>query len=380
MSVMPPIQAKYFLSDFPSRLVLEDLNEILLDFENLGSFSDMYVASEQPLTVRAGGELFPVSARRLASDEVGYLLNDMVGENSTTELGIANPIDFSHEVRVHTRGEKKRLRYRGNATAVRPKSGTLGISVTLRAISSMPWDLDAMDVEPQVQEGFIQDQGLVLVTGSTGSGKSTLLSGFIRRMLESKQDPKVVLTYEQPIEYVYDEIEIGNSVIYQSEVPTHVRTFAEGVVTSLRRNPDVILVGEARDRETITAASEAAMTGHLVISTVHANSVAETLRRMVIQFDSTEQNARLVDLTSAIKMIVTQRLEKTLDGGRVPLREFLIFTPEIRGRIFDAGVEGIVPTLIELVREHGRSMHQSAQIAYDKGLISEETLRRAEKY
>lgn len=375
---MNDIRKGYEYAPLPARLTIGDIDEILRHLETCGGFSDLYVASDSQMKVKALGDIIPVTQRHLSISEVEDIINEMFAHNATTELGIAKPIDFSYEVAIKPGSRSKKYRYRVNATAIRPRMGTSGISITMRSISSEPWHIDEMDVEEEVVKNFNQDQGLILVTGSTGSGKSTLMSAAIRKMLETKGNPRLVLTYEAPIEYVYDNVDMGDNIIYQSEVPTHVRTFSTGVVAALRRNPDVILVGEARDKETISAAAEASMTGHLVISTVHANTVAETLRRLVVQFDKEEQMARLIDLTSAMRMIVTQRLEKTLDGGRVALREYLIFTPEIREEIYRGGIEQVTPVVRSLVDKHGQSMLACAQRYYDQGIVNKQVLTRAE--
>lgn len=370
------LRAAYMIPDLPPRITPDDIPDVFIHMEEAGGFSDMYISSESEIKVRTHGAIFTVTRRALSAGEVDDFVNEMYSINATTELGIGKFLDFSYEVKKPVGSRYDRYRYRVNATAIRSRRGGVGVSITIRAITSEPWSIKDMGVEPEVVKGFDNDQGLILVAGSTGSGKSTLMSAAIRRMLEDRDRPRVILTYEQPIEYVYDAIDVGDNIIYQSEVPRNVKTFSAGVVSAMRRNPDVILVGEARDRETIVAASEAAMTGHLVIATVHANSVAETLRRIVVQFDRAEQDARLMDLVSSMRMIVAQRLENKPKGGRIALREYLIFTPAVREQIYAGGIEQITPVVSRLVTKHGQSMSEVASAACKAGDLTEAARQR----
>jgi defect-in-organelle-trafficking protein DotB len=209
----------------------------------------------------------------------------------------------------------------------------------------------------------------VLVTGPTGSGKSTLLAAGNRMLIESPHGCGKMLTYEAPIEFTYDTITSRRSLVAQSEIPRHLPTFAAGVRNALRRKPEIILVGEARDRETIAAAIEAGQTGHTVYATVHTTGVASTIRRMVSTFEPSERTERAFSLMETVRMIVTQTLVPKIGGGRVALREYMVFTDEIREKLLGMTYDRWPSELIAMVEKYGKSMEKAAKQAYDAGLI-----------
>src|SRR5262249_186992 len=151
-------------------------------------------------------------------------------------------------------------------------------------------------------------QGIVIITGPTGSGKTTLLAAGNRMLLERPQGCGKMLTYEAPIEYTYDGIKSPRSLVAQTEIPRHLPTFAHGIRNSLRRKPEIIVVGESRDRETINAAIEAAQTGHAVYTTTHTTGVAATIQRMLSTYEMNEREERAIALMETLRLIVTQAL------------------------------------------------------------------------
>ncbi|TID99637.1 ATPase, partial [Acinetobacter junii] len=149
-------------------------------------------------------------------------------------------------------------------------------------------------------------------------------------LIETSDSNRKVLTYESPIEFVYDEIETISAVVSQSEIPRHLPNFADGVRNALRRKPRLIMVGECRDAETISAALEAALTGHPVYTTLHTSGVAETMRRLVTSFSGEERLGRTIDILETIRLCIWQKLVPTVDERRVALREYLVFDEEVR--------------------------------------------------
>jgi defect-in-organelle-trafficking protein DotB len=209
----------------------------------------------------------------------------------------------------------------------------------------------------------------VLITGPTGSGKTTLLAAGCRMLIERTQGCGKMLTYEAPIEYVYDAITGPRSLVAQSEIPRHLPTFAAGVRNALRRKPNIILVGEARDRETVSAAIEAGQTGHLVFSTVHTIGVAATIRRMVSVFDPSERSERAFAMMETLRMVVTQALVPKVGGGRIGLREYLVFDENVREILLDQPIERWTAETQRLLVRHGQTMEQTATKAFRDGLI-----------
>ena len=207
------------------------------------------------------------------------------------------------------------------------------------------------------------------VVGVNGSGKSTLLAAGIRMLLERRQGCGKVLTYEAPIEFTYDEIRSPHSLVSQTEIPRHLPNFAHGVRNALRRKPNIILVGEARDRETINAGIEAAQTGHAVYTTTHTMGVAATIRRMISAFDSNERTERAYALMEAMRLIVTQALVPKIGGGRLGVREWMRFDDIVREKLLDMDFQDWGAEIQRMLPNYGQSMAQSATKAFEAGLI-----------
>ncbi|WP_301100445.1 ATPase, T2SS/T4P/T4SS family, partial [Propionivibrio sp.] len=191
--------------------------------------------------------------------------------------------------------------------------------------------------------------------------------------IEREQGCGKMLTYEAPIEYVYDAITGPRSLVAQSEIPRHLPTFAAGVRNALRRKPNIILVGEARDRETVSAAIEAGQTGHLVYSTLHTVGVAASIRRMVSVFEPAERTERSYALIETLRLIVTQALVPKVGGGRIGLREYMVFDDNVREQLLDMPVERWTSETQRFLVRYGKTMEQSANAAFKYGLIDRRT-------
>jgi defect-in-organelle-trafficking protein DotB len=226
-----------------------------------------------------------------------------------------------------------------------------------------------LNVEQHIIDHWAPRQGMVIITGPTGSGKTTLLAAGCRMLLERPHGCGKMLTYESPIEYVYDAIKSARSLVAQTEIPRHLPDFARGVRNSLRRKPEVILVGEARDRETISAAIEASQTGHAVYTTTHTIGVSATVQRMVSTFDPEERAERAYALMETIRMIVTQSLVQRTDGGRIGVREWMIFPDEIREKLLDMDFREWGATIQRQIPKYGQTMAESARKVFEKGVI-----------
>ena len=226
-----------------------------------------------------------------------------------------------------------------------------------------------LNVEADVLNAWAPRQGMVVITGPTGSGKTTLLAAGIRMLLERKRGCGKVVCYEAPIEYVYDAIKSPRSLISQSEIPRHLPDFARGVRNALRRKPNIILVGEARDRETIAAAIEAAQTGHLVYTTTHTTGVAATIQRMVATFEPNERSERAYAMMETMRLVVTQALVPKASGGRIGVREWMRFSDEVRDKLLAIDFKEWPTEIQRMIPFYGQSMAKSAATAFDAGLI-----------
>lgn len=350
----------------PVRLTVESMNEIMIHCVKLGA-SDITVQSNEPIIAEVYGRLKKITRRRISNTEVGEVLNAMYGPNATTIIMSGKDIDTHYEIRPN-RADRYRFRINGTGCEV---EGHDGMQITARTIPTDPPKIDSMQLPEVLLHAITPEQGVVYVTGATGSGKSTLLASIIRSIAEDAESHRKILTYESPIEFVFDHVEKISSVVSQSEIPRHLPSFAAGVRNALRRKPRLILVGEARDPETIAAAMEAAMTGHPVYTTLHSNSVAETMRRLVITFPAEERQGRTIDIIETVRVVISQRLVPTVDGKRVALREYLIFDETIRDILLETDILNITNTVRKLVREHGRTMQTDAEEKFKAGVISE---------
>ena len=230
-----------------------------------------------------------------------------------------------------------------------------GVNAVFRTIPEKVPSMDDLKLPEVLKQILSIPNGLVLVTGPTGSGKSTTLAAVVNEI--NLHLDRNVISLEEPIEYVHSD---KKSIISQREVPTHARTFEEGIRAALRQDPDVILLGEMRDLETTQTALTAAETGHLVLATLHTNNAAETLHRMVEQFAEGQQDQIRAQLSQALKMVVAQSLVPTVDGKRVAVFEVMICTPAVKNLIRTNKTEQLLST-IQTSGKHGM-MTKEAQL------------------
>lgn len=358
------------MPDEPTRFTPVFMDKMLEHAQKLDA-SDITIQTGSPVYIEVYGVLLRITNRSLSNTELGDLINSIYGPNGTAQLLSGKDIDTHYEFRPN-RGV--RYRYRINATACLVE-GHDAIQITLRTIPTTPPKLETMGLPQIVLDAIAPQNGVVFITGSTGSGKSTLLAAIIRSLIENDDSNRKVLTYEAPIEFVYDEIETTSSVVSQSEIPRHVPSFADGVRNALRRKPGLIMVGECRDPATISATLEAALTGHPVYTTLHTSGVAETIRRLVMSFSGEERLGRTIDILETIRLCIWQKLVPTVDGKRVALREYLVFDEAIRDKLLDVDPNDVTNATRKLVREHGQLMTVDAKEKFKQGIISERVFK-----
>lgn len=357
---------KYLYPDEPSRFEPRHLSDFLVFCARLNT-SDITIQTEEPIFAEIHGRLHKLTKRSLSNTEAGELLNGIYGANGTTQLMSGTDVDTHYEVRPN-RNERYRFRVNGTSCHV---NGHEAIQITLRIIPSMPPSLSDLSLPSELEKSLTPNDGVVYITGATGSGKSTLLAAIMRELLEAPESHRKILTYESPIEFVYDNIEKPHALISQTEIPRHLDSFATGVRNALRRKPHAILVGETRDASTINAVMEAAMTGHPVYTTLHCNGVSDTIRRLVASFPRDEQMARSIDIIETMRVVLWQKLVPSVDGKRVPLREYLVFNEEIRDKLLKCNMDNITHELRKMLIEHGQPMHADIEHHYKNGAITE---------
>lgn len=355
---------EWLLPDEPVRLNIESFDRMLVHCVNLGT-SDITLQTGSPIFAEIHGKLHPVTTRKMTNTEVGDMLNAIYGSNGTTQIFSGKDVDTHYEIRP---SRTQRFRFRVNGTGCQVE-GHDGIQITLRTIPATPPTLKSLDIEKAIFDAMAPEQGTVVITGPTGSGKSTLLAAIIRHLAEEADGNRKMLTYESPIEFVYDSIDAPSSLISQSEIPRHLPSFAAGVRNALRRKPRLILVGESRDTETIAATIEAALTGHPVYTTVHSNGVADAIRRMIATFPAEERNGRALDILETLRLVVWQKLVPSTDGKRVALREYLVLNDHIRDTLIDTPVELIASKTRLFLKEQGQPMIVDAEKKFKEGRI-----------
>ncbi|MEJ0061704.1 MAG: ATPase, T2SS/T4P/T4SS family [Alphaproteobacteria bacterium] len=327
--------------------------------------TDVSIQTDRPVYIEVDGVLFPITRRSIDSADMANVLAKIYGQDAIAKLASGVDLDLSYEVRPD---RNTRYRFRVNITAMLSR-GRDGVQITMRSLPNLPPTMHELGIEEKIIDNWAPRQGLILVTGPTGSGKSTLLAAGNRMLIERAQGCGKMLTYEAPIEYVYDSIVGERSLVSQSEIPKHLPNFAAGVRNALRRKPNIILVGESRDRETVSASIEAGQTGHAVYSTAHTTGVAATIRRMVSVFEPSERSERAFALMETLRMIVTQALVPKVGGGRMGLREFMIFDENVREILLDMPIERWTSEAQRLLVRYGKTMEQSATSAFKAGLI-----------
>ncbi len=275
--------------------------------------SDIHFAVGVPPMVRLHGELVPIKYRHLGPEELEWMLGEILTDTQRAEFASGADLDFSYE-------REGIGRFRANLF-----HKTSGPGATFRVISMDVPSLEALGLPPVVEKLTHFHQGLILVTGATGTGKSTTLAAMLDYINRTRK--LNIITLENPIEIVHPS---KLSLVVQREVGTHVGSFAEGLREALREDPDVILVGELRDPDTIAMALMAAETGHLVLGTLHTVSATKTLER-IIDASPAEQRAQVAtSLAQALQGVISQTLVRTADGrGRKAIVEVLIMTPAI---------------------------------------------------
>ncbi len=324
--------------------------------------SDIHLTVSRPPLYRVDGELIsdpedpilsPIDTEKLAHELIP-------GEAARQEFEINGQVDFSNSFSGIGRFRANIYRQRGSCTAA-----VRLIPVEIPTISQL-------NLPPIVSNLALRDRGLILVTGVTGSGKSTTLAAMINHINENRK--RHILTLEDPIEYLHKH---KNSIINQREIGTDTASFNQALKATLRQDPDVILIGEMRDLETIATVLTAAETGHLVMATLHSGSAASSIERIVDVFPTDQQRQIRIQLASCLQGIITQQLLMRNDiSGRTVAAEILIATPAIRNMIRENKVHQIYSAMQTGQAVGMITMEKSIKILYGEGIIGREEYER----
>jgi twitching motility protein PilT len=298
--------------------------------------SDLHLRAGQPPLLRSSGEIGPIpNEPAISSEEIDAMLNTVMLEQNRVEFKELNDTDFAHEI-------PGVARFRGNA--LRERRGT---GAVFRAVPASVVTVEEMGISQEVQRLCHLTKGLVLVTGPTGSGKSTTLCALIDLINRTRSDH--VITIEDPIEFVHES---KKCLITQRHVGVHTSSFRHALRAALREDPDIVLVGELRDLETVSMAIETAETGHLVFGTVHTSTAVSTVDRIIDQFPPDRQAQIRVMLSESLKGVISQVLCKKIGGGRVAAREILLSTPSVSNLIRE-GKTFQLPSVLQTSRRLG---------------------------
>ena len=331
-----------------------DITE-LLAFSVENNASDLHLSTGTPPLIRVDGDVRKLNIPAFDAKDVNALVYDIMNDRQRKEYEENMEVDFSFEV-------PNLARFRVNAF-----NQNRGPSAVFRTIPSKVLsleDLGCPDIFRQISE---KPRGLVLVTGPTGSGKSTTLAAMVDYINKSKHDH--ILTIEDPIEFVHDN---HMCLINQREVHRDTLSFSAALRSALREDPDVILVGEMRDLETIRLAMTAAETGHLVFGTLHTTSAPKTIDRIIDVFPAEEKSMVRSMLSESLQAVISQTLVKKVGGGRVAAHEIMIGVPAIRNLIREAKVAQMY-SAIQTGMQHGmQTMDQCLQNLVNRGMITKQ--------
>ena len=318
--------------------------------------SDLHLTAGQPPALRIRGEIERIKYKVLDSDDLRGMLYEIAPEQKIKSFEESGDIDFGYEI-------PGLARYRANFFMQKN-----GVAAVFREIPSTIMTADQLGLPEVVSKLATLPRGLILVTGPTGSGKSTTLAAVIDVANRSRKDH--IITVEDPIEFVHQS---QGCIVNHREIGIHTNSFATALRGALREDPDIIMVGEMRDLETISLAVEAASTGHLVFSTLHTSSAYKTVDRVIEVFPSSEQPLIRSTLADGLRAVIAQVLFKRIDRkGRVVALEILIANPAVRNLIRE-GKTHQIPSMIQTGKKYGMILlDDSIMNLYTKGMVSAE--------
>lgn len=328
----------------------------LLQFSYQQDASDLHISAGEPPMIRVHGDVKKIKVPPLTAEQTHAMIYDIMGDSQRKVFEEYSDIDFSMQL-----GEIARFRvnvFRQNR----------GMGAVFRKIPTRILSLEELNMPPILADISRKEKGLVLVTGPTGSGKSTTLAGMIDLINEELEGH--ILTVEDPIEFVHKS---KKCLISQREVGPHTKSFGNALKAALREDPDIILVGEMRDLETIQLALTAAETGHLVFGTLHTSSAPKTVDRVIDVFPPNQQAQIRAMFAESVQAIVTQTLCKKVGGGRVAGLEILIGTTAVRNLIREGKIHQI-PSVMQTSQGAGmQTMEMHLRELVDQNLITRET-------
>ena len=324
--------------------------DFLINTLKSAKVSDFHMHADRPVHVRESGDIKSVNFIA-TNDLLADLFRRELGDEAFEAFEKSGDVDFA-------------IQYDGQRFRASGYKMMHGFALVLRVIVTDVPHIDALGLPPAVHQVLTRKSGLVLVTGQTGSGKSTSLAAMIDKI--NRERAENIITVEDPIEFVHES---KKSIITQREVGRDTKTFASALKGALRQDPDIILMGELRDYETVSMARTAAETGHLVFGTLHTNGAPETINRIIDVFPAEEQAQARSQLSQSLRLVMTQQLLKRRGGGRVGAFEVMVCIPSVANLIREAKIVQI-QTVMQTGQQHGMvTMDKYIELLQQNNLI-----------
>ena len=324
--------------------------------------SDLFISAGMPISIKILGTIMPVNGDVLSPEQVKKVTYELMSEKEQNDFEQTWEMNFSFPVPDVGRFRVNVFRQRGN------------VGMVIRYLRTQTPGLEALRLPPILKDLIMEKRGLILVVGATGSGKSTTLAAMIEHRNNTRGGH--VLTVEDPIEFVFRH---NRCVINQREVGIDTKSYHNALVNAMREAPDILMIGESRDRETLQQALLYAQTGHLCMSTLHANNSYHALNRIINFFPHDARSALLHDLASSLKAIISQRLVKAVDGKQVAAVEVLLNSKHIQELIVKGEIDQIKEAIEKSLSPGSTSFEQALFKLYADGHITkEEALRNSD--
>ncbi|WP_298601365.1 ATPase, T2SS/T4P/T4SS family [uncultured Zoogloea sp.] len=379
-ALLPKVEVKTGYKD-PFRFNHADQFKALMLESLAHNASDIFIQPELPICAQINGRMTALTHRPVDDGEVKTILKWAADRDTAlTDILEGKAVNARYELfdpeKRAASGAKLRYGYRVNAVPVLC-AGASSAQIVIRSIPTEPPTAQQIGLSEEILVGATPKTGIVYVAGATGSGKTTSFAAIIRHVLEGDTPIKGnIVTYEEPIEFRFNMIQSRHSVIVQTQVPNMIPDFYNGIREAMRRKPELIMIGELRDEETIRSAVEASLTGHAVFATVHAINVAAVMRRLISRFPEGERATAIFDIVETSRFIMAQRLVRTRTGGRVAAREYLVFDEDVREQLIGLDQMGKVTQEVKrLVEERGHSFKKEAARLLEAGVIDEQVAR-----
>lgn len=341
-------------------------------------FEDLYFRLDEKVIVRSRSANYELSHKVVKENEMSSFVSEIydAGVWQDALRGIPYADSFAIPKKKGDVRTREFYRFRVNISRNRGAFEKRGVSIVMRAITDDVPTFDQLKVREVIRNNFIPRQGLVVIAGETGSGKSTLLASAINAILSDHEVDSVICEYADPIEYVYDKVDKGHSIIMQHAVGERrdIIDFASGIKNALRQDSTKIIIGECRDHETVSALIRAAGVGNACYSTFHANSVSSVFMGMVNMFGEHERAAKALQLVKQMRMVVVQYLARVNDR-RIPVQEVLVFNKEIERRLVDCDYKNLFAVLDDCVSEFGITMTADAENLLKEGKLDNLTYK-----